>query len=195
MSATLDGEEPPVAAADLTAHLDRCAPCARFADEVADLHRMVRVRPAEPVPDLSGAILVAAEPVAPRRAADTTRGWLRYGLVVIGLTLIALAVPALLAEQSTSSIHLSRELGTFELAFAAGLLFAAWQPERARGILPMAVVLGGGLVLTAAVDVLNGRSTPLGESVHTLELVGVGLLALLARLDTTSRVSRRIVAA
>jgi len=195
VSATLDDEDPGVAPSVVAGHLAHCAPCAAFADDLADLHRLVRVRAAEPVPDLSQAILAAAEPVAPRSTTAAARGWLRYGLVVIGLTLIALAVPTLLAEQGTSSIHLSRELGTFEFAFGAGLLFAAWQPERARGVLPMAAVLGGGLVLTAAIDVLQSRSTPLGESVHLLELAGVGLLALLARLDTTARVRRRIVMA
>jgi len=97
VSATLDDEESPADRADLDAHLEHCAPCARFADEVTDLHRMVRVRVAEPVPDLSRAILAAAGPVAPRRAPEVAWGWLRYGLIVIGLTLLALAVPTLLA--------------------------------------------------------------------------------------------------
>ena len=200
LSARLDGEAVPVSLDELDDHLAGCAPCRRFSLDITDLHRVVRVREAEPVPDLSVAILTAAgqpgtvapaqAPAAPAAAAigaaspepaGPARGWLRYGLVVIGLTMLALALPSLLLHDSGSAIHMTRELSAWDAAFGAGLLFAAWQPGRARGLLPMAAVLAGAQVVGSIIDVASGRSPVVSESHHALELIGVLLLWLLCR--------------
>ena len=94
-----------------------------------------------------------AEPSAGRAA-----GWLRYGLAVIALTMFVLAIPSLVLHDSGSAIHLTRELSAWDLAFAAGLAFAAWQPARSRGLLPMAAVLAGGQVLGSVIDIASGRA-------------------------------------
>jgi len=187
LSARLDGEAVTVSLDDLDHHLADCAPCRRFSLDITDLHRVVRVRAAEPVPDLTRTILDATAGVAPTAgspAATTSsaaRGWLRYGLVVIGLTMLALALPSLLLHDSGSAIHMTRELSAWDAAFGAGLLFAAWQPGRARGLLPMAAVLAGAQVVGSVIDVTSGRSPVVSESHHVLELVGVLLLWLLCR--------------
>lgn len=64
-SAGLDGEPADLDQAAIDAHNRRCAACADWVAEAAALHRVVRVRPAESVPDLSAAIL-ARHPIAPR---------------------------------------------------------------------------------------------------------------------------------
>jgi len=194
LSARLDGEDPGATVGDLDAHLATCAACRRYCLDVTDVHRTVRVRSAEPVPDLTRRILDAAPAeLVPSRPAGTAGpgwvdppvpaavGWLRYGLVVIGLTMLALALPSLVLHDSGVSIHLTRELSAWDAAFAAGLLFAAWQPARARGLLPMAAVLAGAQVLGSVIDVASGRSPILNESHHVLELAGVLVLWLLCR--------------
>lgn len=182
ISAGLDGEDPDQSRALLDRHLDGCGPCRLFAREAADLHRLVRVRPAETVPDLRRAILQAAAPRQEPVPTPAAVSWLRYGLGVVGLTMFALALPSLVLHDSGSAIHLTRELSAWDLAFAIGLLFAAWQPARARGLLPMAAVLAGGQVLGSVIDVVSGRAPAVSEAHHALELTGVVMVWLLCRL-------------
>jgi len=59
ISARLDGEAHPIAPEVLDAHLARCRDCRDFDRRAGDLKRRLRVRPAEPVPDLSASILLA----------------------------------------------------------------------------------------------------------------------------------------
>jgi predicted anti-sigma-YlaC factor YlaD len=193
ISARLDGEDPGVPPDVLDQHLAGCHRCRNFALDAGDVHRQVRVRPAGAVPDLSAAILQAAprfpDPAEAQRAARPVGtpkarrrvAWLRYGLAVIGLTMFVLAVPSLVLHDSGSAIHLTRELSARVLAFAAGLLFAAWQPARSRGLLPMAAVLAGGQLLGSVIDVASGRAPAISEAHHALELIGVLLLWLLCR--------------
>jgi predicted anti-sigma-YlaC factor YlaD len=181
MSARLDGEDPGQPEADLERHLAGCRSCRAFALDTGDLHRMLRVRPAEPVPDLSAAILQAAPSRLSEPEPNPMVPWLRYGLTVVGLTMLVLAIPSLVLHDSGSAIHLTRELSAWDLAFAAGLLFAAWQPVRARGLLPMAAVLAGGQLLGSLIDVGSGRAPAVSEAHHALELTGVLLLWLLCR--------------
>jgi predicted anti-sigma-YlaC factor YlaD len=68
LSALLDDEDPGHPIATLDAHLAECAGCRRFSLEIADVHRRVRVREAESVPDLTQSILDAAPPPPRRRA-------------------------------------------------------------------------------------------------------------------------------
>jgi predicted anti-sigma-YlaC factor YlaD len=192
LSARLDGEDVDVTLDDLDGHVAGCAECRRFSLDITDVHRIVRVRAAEPVPDLTRSILDATADVAPNSqvTAGAARGWIRYGLVVIGLTMLALAIPSLVLHDSGTAIHMTRELSAWDAAFGAGLLFAAWQPGRARGLLPMAIVLAGAQVLGSVIDVASGRSPVVSESHHALELVGILLLWLLCRTATSTRTAR-----
>jgi predicted anti-sigma-YlaC factor YlaD len=178
ISAALDGEEPPsrVDADALAAHLAGCAGCRQFRAASASLHRAVRVRAADAVPDLTAPILANA----PR--PHVTREWARYALLAVGLTQLVLALPALIyGNDPGASTHVARELGSFDIALAVGLLFAVWQPRRAAGLLPFAAALAGTLMVTAALDVASGRAGAIGESQHVLDVVGVGLLWALSR--------------
>jgi predicted anti-sigma-YlaC factor YlaD len=65
------------------------------------------------------------------------------------------------------------------VALGIGLLVAAVEPSRARGLLPMAGALAAVMTIGAVADVLDGGAAPAAESVHLLELAGVaGLVAL-----------------
>lgn len=184
LSARLDGEAAEPEDAVLDAHLDTCVSCAAWSQDLTVLHRMVRVREAEAVPDLTAAILAAAPGApTPRRAVARTEpvSVARWALFVVALSQLVLAAPALiLGEGSGATVHAARELGAFDVALAVGLLLAAWQPARAWGLFPvvaaLALVLGG----TAVLDVVRGTATSLGEVHHLLDLAGVAVLWLVA---------------
>lgn len=136
----------------------------------------MRLAPADPVPDLTAAIMHAVPANSSQREAA------RWSLAVVAVAQLVLALPALLWGSGIDApVHPTRELGSWSAALAVGLLVAAWQPARARGMLPMAAVLVTVLTAGATVDVVAGRTGGPGESVHLLEVAGVALLWLLAR--------------
>lgn len=195
LSARLDGETSDLTDDAVDAHLSTCRGCAAWSEELSVLHRMVRVREAEPVPDLTAAILGTAPvaPSAPRRAirAEPVSA-ARWALFVVALTQLVLAGPALLlGVDGGATVHVARELGSFDVALAIGLLVAAWQPARAWGLLPvvaaLALVMGG----TAVLDVVRGTTTSLGEAHHLLDLAGVALLWCVAREDRVTAPAER----
>lgn len=192
ISSRLDGELPPLDDVALDAHLASCSSCNDHARALAGLHRSLRVRAAEPVPDLTHQIMAAtAERLPTPGAAATPKAgvgveWARYGLFTVAMTQLILALPLLVIEQhSGSAQHHTRELGAFGVALAVGMLVAAWQPERARGLLPMAGALAAGLLATAIADGFAGNSPIIGEAPHLLDLVGVVLLWRLASTSPT----------
>jgi hypothetical protein len=54
------------------------------------------------------------------------------------------------------------------------------RPARARSILPVAAILTGALVITAIVDIVEGRVPLAGETLHLPEVISVVLVWLLA---------------
>jgi predicted anti-sigma-YlaC factor YlaD len=160
----------------LEAHLVGCAACRAYAEELADLHRWVRLRAAEHVPDLSDRILARAHPPNKGRS-----DWICYALLVVGLTELTLALPALiLGEDAGAPIHVARHVGSMSVALAVGLVYAAWRPVRAFGLLPVAGALAACMVVTAVLDLADGRVAPLGEAHHVLDVAGLLLLWLLS---------------
>lgn len=206
ISADLDGEADDAERAELAGHLATCAACASFSVEAARLHRSWRVTPAAAVPDLTDAILERARADAdrldprprpdaadagarrsrrrrgahPRRRSPVATAAMQYGLLVVALLMMVLAVPDLLAS-SGSAIHVSRHLGGWDVAFAVGLCVAALQPWRARGLLPMAAALAGVMVVTAVIDIAHGSTPGMAEGTHLLEVLGLVFLWLLAQ--------------
>jgi predicted anti-sigma-YlaC factor YlaD len=177
ISASLDGEPAVLAAEEVEAHLTTCEGCRDYASGAEALNRSVRVRPAEPVPDLTASILAAA-PGRSRRTEPAVPGWARYGLLAAALTVLLLAIPELV---SGAGPHDGRDLAAFEVALCASLLVVVWQPHRAAGLLPMAAALAVASVASAAVDVVNGSVPLAGEATHVLVLVGLALLWVMDR--------------
>jgi predicted anti-sigma-YlaC factor YlaD len=79
------------------------------------------------------------------------------------------------------ALHLGRDLGALELALGIGFLVAAYQPHRAAGVLPIAAVAAGVVVVAVAIDLIAGRTSLLAELTHLSELVGVVALWALTR--------------
>ena len=198
ISARLDGEAAGVEDGTIEAHLAECSACVAWSEELATLHRIVRVREAEAVPDLTAAIL-GVEPAQPMTARRTRRAEVispaRWALFVVALTQLVLAAPALLlGEDSGATVHVARELGAFDLALAVGLLLAAWQPARAWGLLPVVAALALVMAGTAVLDVLRGTASGFGEAHHVLDVAGLVLLWLVAREERSpARAHARIV--
>ncbi|WP_052664919.1 zf-HC2 domain-containing protein [Nitriliruptor alkaliphilus] len=185
VSAALDSEDTLLPAAEVQRHLDGCAACRRFAAAVPQVNREVRVGGAAQVPDLTAPILVA---LAEDRAAtvDVRTSQLRVLVALAGVVQLTLAVPVLLGLTGPA-LHVGRDLGAFEFALGAGLLFAAWQPARAAGVLPIAVIVAVTTTLAGIVDLVAGRATILSELNHLTELIGVAALwALTRRLPGTT---------
>jgi predicted anti-sigma-YlaC factor YlaD len=175
ISAALDGEAAPAERAAIDDHLAGCGPCRAWSSTASHAHRLVRLRPAEPVPDLAPAILAKAHP------PNAGRGeWIRTALAVVALTELVLSVPALFGVDAGASVHVARHVGSLSAALAVGLVYAAWKPVRAYGLLPIALALAGCLLATSLVDLANGRVDALGEAHHVLDLVAVTLLWALA---------------
>jgi len=184
LSARIDGEDPGAAAEVVDHHLATCTRCAAWADDLAGLHRITRIREAEAVPDLTARIVDTALPTTARlrRPASAPVSGARWALFVIALTQVVLAGPALLlGVDGNAAVHAARELGAFDVALAVGLLVAAWQPERAWGLLPVVAALGLVMGGTAVIDTVRGNTSSLGEVHHVLELAGVVLVWAVAR--------------
>jgi predicted anti-sigma-YlaC factor YlaD len=175
LSALLDHEDPGIDQLELQQHLQTCTDCRTFERDVAALHRVTRVRSAEPVPDLSGAIMATIAPRA--NPHDVVLGWLRSGLTFVGVLVVARATALLLSNTAENPAHLA----AWDLAFGGALLFAAWQPERARGMLPMALLLIVSMTTASLIEINDGHPASHGLVFHVTELLGVVLLALLAR--------------
>lgn len=182
LSARLDGEATADELAVLDRHLASCVACSDFADALVGLDRTSRLILAEPVPDLTAVVMAANAPAM----RDPQREAARWSLALVALAQLLVALPELLTGSSGAGVHTTRELGSWSAALAVGLLVAAWQPGRARGMLPLGAVLAGVLTLGAVVDVVTGATAGAGESVHLLEIAGIALLWLLARRDEES---------
>ena len=92
----------------------------------------------------------------------------------------AVPVKTVCAGRTDTGVHATRHLGAFSVAYGVGLLVDAVRPARARTMLPVAAVLSGALLVTAIVDLLQGRVPLLGEATHLPEMISVLLIWMLA---------------
>ena len=184
ISARLDGEDGGLPGTQVDAHLAGCAACRAYADQVTDATRRARLWPAGPGAPADVTARVAVAVATPTNAFGLPGGpWPleRLLLLVLGVAQLVLSVPPLLGSDLAAGLHVSREIGVTDVAFAVGLLAAAWQPWRAAGMLPVVLALGFGLAAVALVDVLAGRVSAVGEAPHLLAPVSALLLVRLRR--------------
>jgi predicted anti-sigma-YlaC factor YlaD len=167
-------------------HLGTCASCRQFSAAVSALDRQVRVRPAEPVPDLVAAVTARARPARLGRG-----GWIRPALAWVGVVMFLQSVPVLLlGNMAGTNAHNARHLGAFGAALAIGFLYAAWKPHRAFGMLPFTAALVATTLVSLLADVIGGTRTPVAELIHVSEVVGLTLLWVIAGSPGWSGLSR-----
>jgi hypothetical protein len=157
----------------------------------------VRVQPAEAVPDLAEVIVRAAAtgptPV-PVHAAPAAREWPRYVLLVVALTQLLVALPALvLGDHAGASVHLAHELGSWDAALAVAWLVVSVSPKRAAGFLPFTLSLAAVMIGTGLLDVIDGRTPISSESHHLLDIAGLAMVWVLARSTSSTRSLLRFV--
>ncbi|WP_148288737.1 hypothetical protein [Ilumatobacter nonamiensis] len=158
---------------------------------VGEVTRTLRVRRAEKIPDIATAALA--------RSRDERR-WAyqsaRASLAVLAVVELVFALSGVVAGRDVSPIHDSQHLGAFGAAIAAAVLFAAWRPTRARGLMPIVITLSLAIPTFAVVDVFNDNLTMGGGIHHVVQMIGLALVwvvsqqpARSARPPTPSEVS------
>jgi predicted anti-sigma-YlaC factor YlaD len=177
ISTHVDGRAAPSEVRLMELHVASCQSCRAYLGDALALDRKVRVRSAERIPDLTDAILARARPP---RARHLT--WLRVSLAWIGLLGVAQAVPNLvLGHDAGATTHVARHVGALTVALFVGFVYAAWRPQRAFGLLPVAVSLAVAMIAASIVDVSQGLVSPWGEiAAHSIDVAGVTLLWFLA---------------
>lgn len=173
LSARLDGEHALGSPGEVDRHLASCAACRDFASAIERVHRMVRVRGAEAVPDLTPRIMAAVRP----ERSTSALAQVRSGLTFVGMLLLLFALPLVLVDGGNTPPHLA----AWDAAFGVALLVTAWQPGRARGLFPMAAAMAGVMGVATTVEISAGHDPAHGLLFHVLEVAGVALLWLAAR--------------
>lgn len=177
LSADLDGEATAAEASRAHEHLRGCDDCARWWQRVETVNRRMRVTAAAAPPDLSHTVVAASGPV---RRPLVEPGWVaRAALVSLGLVQLWLAGVALWFDTS----HMTREMGSADVALALGALAVAAWPWRAGGLLPVLAALTVMLVVTSALDLLRGGTGWGGELPH---LIVLGELAMVWRVRSVT---------
>lgn len=116
-------------------------------------------------------------------AADRAATWSvgRGLLAAVAVQILVFSLPALvMGDEQDTSTHAARHLGAFTVAYAAGLLVVVVRPARARTMLPVAAVLAGALLVTAVIDLANGRIPLVDEARHLPEVLSVVLVWMIA---------------
>lgn len=160
----------------LDAHLESCPDCQAYAEALASLTRTVRLRAAQFEREFLTSVMSRSRPARLGRG-----GWLRPALVWCGLVIGVLSIrPLVWADADGASVHIARHLGASSLALAIGLLYAAWRPHRAFGLLPFVGALLATTVLTTVLDTLDRTRSPISEAVHLVEMAGLVILWMVA---------------
>lgn len=177
ISATIDGEDPGIEQRLVDAHVAHCPGCRSYRAAAERNVGRLRIGEALPQPDLSRRVSKLAA------IADRAATWsiVRALLAVVAIEIVVMSFPALvLGDERDTAEHAARHLGAFTVAYGVGLLVVVWRPARARTMLPVAAVLGGGLVIGAVVDLVNRRVPIVNEMQHLPELISVVLIWLIA---------------
>lgn len=176
LSAAADDELGPDEEQLLSAHLEGCPQCVAYGDELAVLTRSVRLRPVHRREDLTARILARSRP--PRLGRG---GWMRPALAWVGIVIAVQSIdPLIFGDVDGTPTHVARHVGASAMALAIGLLYAAWRPERAFGLLPLVSALFVATIAAAVLDTATGDRDALAEMVHVAELVGMVLLWFVA---------------
>lgn len=188
ISADADDALDSVGADVLARHVSGCEDCSTYQSRVAALSRRARVRAASVDPAFVATVMQRSQPARLGRG-----GWLRPALAWCGLLIAFQSVaPLVFGEIDGAPPHVARHVGASTLALAIGLLYVAWRPHRAFGMLPLVGALFGAMLAGAALDVLGGDRSALSETVHLGELVGMVLLWMIAGSPGWERVERLV---
>lgn len=186
LSARLDGEREPVPAARVDEHLDECAACRAWFDQVdgqaRDLRRLVQSRP---VIAPLGPLGVGRVP--PRRRMRMT--WQRWALLCVGIAQIALAAMQGLGmslglmhgHETSSGSHLLNESTSWSLALGVVMVAAALWSGAAAGLAGVLTVFVAVLTVYVIADALSGAVTAARILTHLPVVIGAVLAVMVWR--------------
>ncbi|KAA9154665.1 hypothetical protein FPZ12_031285 [Amycolatopsis acidicola] len=179
LSARLDGEDELVEPVVLDRHLETCAECRAWYARAQDLRRLMTVRSAPEVPDLTEVIL-------DRIPAPSGERWgARIALGLVAIAQLTLSMAQLLGVATgmgdAMAGHLAHESTAWNAAVGVGLLWAAVRPKTAAGQLPL--LTGFVVVLTGfSIADLAGQLVTVERLVsHVFVLAGLALLFVVVR--------------
>lgn len=180
LSARADGELHEPLSSAVHDHLRVCLRCQHFEASLSSLQARVRGAAGEQVvPDHAAAVLMELHEQQ-RRSSLRRTNELRLLATLAGCVHVIVAMTQLVAAAGPAA-HTGRELAVLELALGVGFLVAAYQPQRAAGVLPIAAVVAVAILGVAVIDVAAGTVSWAAELAHLTELVGVVALWALAR--------------
>jgi predicted anti-sigma-YlaC factor YlaD len=176
LSAELDGEPPGVPEEALSTHLSCCPDCRDWFGRAARVTRLVRLAPADRIPDLAPGVLAALPASSPDRRRVFAGA--RAALVVVAFLQTLLAWSGALAGQDDMATgHVAHEVGAWNLALAVAFLMVASRPRAADALVAPVAVFVTVLAVVAASDAA-ADDLVLGRLLGHL-LVGTGLVLLI----------------
>ncbi|QLL10066.1 zf-HC2 domain-containing protein [Mycobacterium vicinigordonae] len=189
LSARLDGEREPVPAARVDEHLEECAECRAWLEQVQsqadELSLMLQSRPViAPLAPLD------LGPVPPRRRVRLSG--LRWALLVVGIAQVALSTVQGLGldlglthdHGMGSAHHLLNESTAWSMALGVIMVGAALWPAAAAGLAGVLTVFVAVLAIYVVVDAMSGAVTLTRIGTHIPVLIGAVLATLVWRRTT-----------
>jgi predicted anti-sigma-YlaC factor YlaD len=194
LSARIDGEREPVPAARVDEHLEECADCRVWLDQVtvqaANLRRMAH-RP------------MALPPAAAQRplfALPRLRvGWQRLALLAVGLVQVVIAVAQALGvsvglnhDHGMGLGHLLNESTAWSITLGVVMVGTAVWPIAAAGLAGVLSIFAGVLTAYVVADALSGGVTAARVLSHLPVVLGAILAILVWRTTTGPRPEARV---
>jgi len=184
-SARLDGEVSGMPSVVLDAHLARCQECSTWLAAATRAGRLLRVSGATP-PDVTESILRHAGLPAARLLRR--RRAVQFGLVLLAVLQWVLAAPGAWGENvGMAAMHMgahqAHESAAWNVAVGAALLAVALRPAWAAGTVPILLAFVAVLSVLSVPDLLVGAVTGVRLSSHGGVVLGLLLVAVLARAE------------
>jgi predicted anti-sigma-YlaC factor YlaD len=179
LSARLDGEDLPLDAAELDAHLAGCAACRQWADDAQAVARLARVQLMTRTPRVD---LAAARKRRPRlsRALRILLG--AFGAAQFALGILQAAAPDGAHDHGgVNPGHLFHESAAWNVAIGAGFAWIALRRGRPGGALPMLTAFVALLGLLSVNDIAGGRVDGLRLLSHGFVVAGYAIVVALSR--------------
>jgi predicted anti-sigma-YlaC factor YlaD len=182
LSARLDGEDLPLEATELDAHLAGCAACRQWADDAAAVTRLARVQ-LMPMQPRALAIGHKRRPLL-SRALRVILG--AFGAAQFALGILQSTGATTTHDHGSSALganpgHLFHESAAWNVAIGAGFAWIALRRGRPGGALPMLTAFVALLGLLSVNDITAGRVDTLRLLSHGFVVAGYAIVVALSR--------------
>jgi hypothetical protein len=98
-------------------------------------------------------------------------------LLAAAVVIVAEAVPVYIrGDGLDAQTHAARHMASWQIGFGVGLFVAAWVSRMSHAMLALASSFAILSAVATGINLVNGHSGPLAETVHLIELIGVFLL-------------------